>query len=303
MATLRHPPTGREHPVAARLLVGRAPSCALRLDDPHVSGEHATLIWTGARWEVRDLGSRNGTFVDGQRVGPGEVVALAAGATVGFGHVDDPWVLLDAEPPGAFAEHTGSGRLRRARSGLLALPDDISPELVAYPDRNGRWILESADGEVRPVVDGEIVTAGGAPWRLRVPDAQIGTAAVDTGPHIDTITLRFAVSRDEEHVEITVLHRGQATPLEAREHGYTLLTLARARLEDADLPPSEQGWIDRDRLLKMLGTDSNGLNVAIYRARGQLSKAGVEGAAGLVEVRRGARRLGLEVERLEVVAL
>lgn len=288
------------HAVPARLLIGRAPSCTLRLDNPHVSGEHATLLWTGERWELRDLGSRNGTFVGGDRLDPGQPCALKKGSKLSFGQNDDPWVLIDIEAPSAYAIHTGSGRQLRARDQMLALPDAVSPEVVAYPDRAGNWVVEVGEDAARPVRDGEILSTGDATWRLHVPDAQVGTAAVDTGPHIDTIQLHFQVSLDEEHVQMTVVHRGEETSLEAREHGYTLLTLARARLEDAALPPSEQGWVDRDRLLKMLGTDTNGLNVAIYRARGQLTKAGVDGAAGVVEVRRGQRRIGLEVERLQV---
>ena len=136
-----------------------------------------------------------------------------------------------------------------------------------------------------------------------MPDVHQGTATIDAGPTIDTISLRFGVSRDEEHVELTIIHRGKETKLEAREHAYTLLTLARARLDDASLALAEQGWLERDQLMRMLGTDGNSLNVAIYRARGQLGAAGVEGAAGIVEVRRGQRRFGLEPARFEVVPL
>ena len=72
---------------------------------------------------------------------------------------------------------------------------------------------------------------------------------------------------------------------------------------DSDQSLSEQGWLDRDRLLKMLAVDANAMNVAIYRARGQLTAAGVDGAAAVVQVRRGQRRLGLEPDRIEIVAL
>ena len=286
--------------VPARLLIGRAPSCTLRLDDPHVSGEHATLLWTGTQWELRDLGSRNGTFVAGERLQPGEAKAVERGMSIGFGQTEDVWELFDVEAPGAYAIHQGSGRIMRARDQMLALPDAVSPELVAYTDRAGLWVLEVGEDSARPIVNGEMVATGEAQWRIHVPEAHVGTAALDSGPHIDSIALAFDVSLDEEHVQLTIHHRGNEDSLEVREHGYTLLTLARARIEDKDLPPSEQGWIDRDRLLKMLGTDTNGLNVAIYRARGQLSKAGVDGAAGIVEVRRGQRRIGLEPERLVV---
>jgi hypothetical protein len=50
----------------------------------------------------------------------------------------------------------------------------------------------------------------------------------------------------------------------------------------------------------MLQLDANGLNVAIYRARGQLAAAGLTDSAGIVEVRRGQRRIGIDPSRLSV---
>lgn len=286
------------------MLVGRSSACALRLDERHVSGEHATLIWMGGGWEIRDLGSRNGTFVGGERLVPGEAKRLAAGVRIGFGDPEQPWELADAGAPGLIAEDADAGTVRSAHDGaLLALPDDSAPEAVLFVDRAGRWVAEIDDQPARPVKDQEVMHVGGRSWRLHVPARIDGTATVDHGPTIDSVSLRFAVSRDEEHVVMTVVHRGREIALEPREHGYALLTLARQRLDDRDEPTSEQGWIERDQLLRMLGLDSNALNVAIYRARNQLGDAGIDGAAGIVEVRRGQRRIGLEPERLEVVPL
>ena len=76
---------------------------------------------------------------------------------------------------------------------------------------------------------------------------------------------------------------------------------ARAREEDRELPPQERGWRDVDRLLRMLKMDQNALNVSIHRARQQLSATGLEGAAGIVETKRGKRRLG--TDRFEIVRL
>lgn len=298
MATLRHLRSSLVRPIPARMLVGRGPACVLRLEGRHVSGEHATVLWTGRGWEVRDLGSRNGTFVDGARVEPGRPAPLTAGATLGFGTVDDPWELVDASSPGAMAEDLETGALHVAEGGILALPSADTPQLVIYADARGRWIAEGPD-EVTPVDDGAVLTAGST-FRVRLPASVDSTATVDVGPRIDTSTLRFYVSMDEEHVELGVVHRGREIRLERREHWYALLTLARARLADRELPLAEQGWVDRDRLLRMLQLDANALNVAIYRARGQLADAGVEGAASVVEVRRGQRRLGVEPERIVV---
>ena len=63
--------TGEYRPLSARTVVGRSPTCRLHIPDGLVSGEHASLSWRDGRWLVRDLGSRNGTWVDGKRLGAG----------------------------------------------------------------------------------------------------------------------------------------------------------------------------------------------------------------------------------------
>ena len=54
-----------ERPVAH---VGRGPSNEIRLRDESVSGSHATVTRRGGQWVVLDLGSTNGTYVDGERI-------------------------------------------------------------------------------------------------------------------------------------------------------------------------------------------------------------------------------------------
>lgn len=50
--------------------VGRHPQCDIVLDwDPSVSRSHAQLVRMGGDWYVEDLGSENGTSVNGSRVG------------------------------------------------------------------------------------------------------------------------------------------------------------------------------------------------------------------------------------------
>jgi FHA domain/Domain of unknown function (DUF1707) len=51
-----------------RMLVGRAPNCDCVLPEACVSRRHAQLWNDGERWYLRDLGSRNGTRVNGVRV-------------------------------------------------------------------------------------------------------------------------------------------------------------------------------------------------------------------------------------------
>ncbi len=51
-----------------RFLIGRSTECQLSLDDPLVSRKHAMLVVADSVVEVRDLGSRNGVVVNGQRI-------------------------------------------------------------------------------------------------------------------------------------------------------------------------------------------------------------------------------------------
>jgi putative nucleotidyltransferase with HDIG domain len=51
------------------LRIGRSPDLEIVLNDTSVSRRHAEIVATDHGWVVRDLGSRNGTFLNGSRVG------------------------------------------------------------------------------------------------------------------------------------------------------------------------------------------------------------------------------------------
>ena len=53
----------------APVLIGRSPECTLVLTDDFASGRHARLVPTEAGWTVEDLGSTNGTQLDGAPLG------------------------------------------------------------------------------------------------------------------------------------------------------------------------------------------------------------------------------------------
>lgn len=55
------------------------------LGDAYVSGEHARLSWDGSNWWVEDLGSRNGTFIAGQRCPPHTPQILPTGGILKLG--------------------------------------------------------------------------------------------------------------------------------------------------------------------------------------------------------------------------
>jgi pSer/pThr/pTyr-binding forkhead associated (FHA) protein len=73
---------GLQVPLGEAVLIGRAPDCQLHLDDDYVSTRHARIGLTASGYQVEDLGSTNGTFVNNQRLtaptpfGAGDVLRI-----------------------------------------------------------------------------------------------------------------------------------------------------------------------------------------------------------------------------------
>jgi pSer/pThr/pTyr-binding forkhead associated (FHA) protein len=64
-------PLGGGDPIPLRkeeLTIGRRPTCDIQLDFENVSGKHCVLKMINHVWHVRDLGSTNGTTVNGQKI-------------------------------------------------------------------------------------------------------------------------------------------------------------------------------------------------------------------------------------------
>jgi hypothetical protein len=83
-----HPPERASRFLVLRdgetLVVGREPESGLLLEDRRVSKRHARLQWSGAGWCLEDLGSKNGTLVNGVEASG---APLAGGDWISFGGV------------------------------------------------------------------------------------------------------------------------------------------------------------------------------------------------------------------------
>ena len=103
---------GSEHPLGGELTVGRDPGGAgLVIEDRGVSRRHARFLADGGALTVEDLGSSNGTFVNGQRISA--PVELSSGDEVQLGDTvlevtgAGAATALIAPRAGATEEHPG----------------------------------------------------------------------------------------------------------------------------------------------------------------------------------------------------
>jgi pSer/pThr/pTyr-binding forkhead associated (FHA) protein len=77
-------PRRESHPRQAKaVVIGRLPGCGFVIDDRTVSRHHAIIRREGAFWVLVDLGSTNGTRVNGDRI-DGRA-AIKPGDELGFG--------------------------------------------------------------------------------------------------------------------------------------------------------------------------------------------------------------------------
>jgi ABC transport system ATP-binding/permease protein len=82
------PDEGQRMPVYTPVVrIGQGPQNDLVLDDDTVSTKHARLEFDAGSWVLTDLGSRNGTFVEGVRLAPEVPTPLSTDAVVAFGMV------------------------------------------------------------------------------------------------------------------------------------------------------------------------------------------------------------------------
>jgi hypothetical protein len=64
-------------------VIGRSRDCDVVLDDGNVSRRHAEILPTDGGWSIHDLGSTNGTAVNGRRIR--NAVALSGGDRIEIG--------------------------------------------------------------------------------------------------------------------------------------------------------------------------------------------------------------------------
>jgi DNA-binding NtrC family response regulator len=175
-------------------LLGSRDDCGLRLDHPTVSRAHAELVVDGERVRLRDLDSRNGTFVDGQRVAQAEV---GPGATLAFGQVPSRLEYVPAD------DVATAVRLPAAPP----LEDDVTPDLSTVRSKPVEtFALEQLPALIALLGEGaspeRVAQAGGAALFQTLPLAAVevafsGAPEVNSGAPPLARSLRDRVAASE----------------------------------------------------------------------------------------------------------
>ncbi len=110
-----------------QLVIGRDSSSGVAINDAEVSRKHARLTFQGGKYVLEDLGSTNGTFVNGQRLG--SAVVLKSGDVVSLGEQ----IVLMYESLSADAGETmaASRKAVAARPAPAPMPSP-APQPVYY---------------------------------------------------------------------------------------------------------------------------------------------------------------------------
>jgi phosphoserine phosphatase RsbU/P len=103
-----------------RVMVGRRGNADLSIDDPTISRRHAVLTWMNEECTVLDLGSGNGTFINGRIVS--KPTRLRDGDVVTIGSVSAIYSDSSASPPDATDPLRGVTVVPDAPSMLFRIP-------------------------------------------------------------------------------------------------------------------------------------------------------------------------------------
>lgn len=299
----------RDDPVARVLewscntFVGRRMIGGLNCDwgrpvDREVSSVHAALTWHRRQqsWQLRDLGSVNGTTVDGHLLKQGEARGIGQGSVVGFG--GSMWTVSAVGPPPAVATSSRGDRVI-ALDNVLLLLDEDRVEWVVHRMGDAwwlhRWTGEVPDSEQdgECIGHGHQVRVGRLTWTIGLPiDGPIRT---DVGtmrqmPKLACHRLVLDVSPDCETIDARLEGPGEPTVLGHRRYHelWWVLALARKADREAGHPPEETGWVTCRQLGVdlALGSDPMGrLNVWVHRGRQRLKEAGFADYVDLFERR------------------
>lgn len=298
--------TGQRHPLLSSVtIIGRGARADIRLDEHFVSSLHAQIRWDGSSWLIRDLGSTNGTTVNGNRVSKNSEVPLLDGSVITFGSGEGWTMTGSAPPPRVAALNEATGAIVCGKDALLAVPSSERASATLFVDSSGGWVVEQGSSVLK-ARDGMVVDVDGASWRIVISkEERLHDTQEDLQPlrRLDDLTFNFVVSSDNEQVELRLNSPSGPHVLKNRGFIYLLLELARQRIDDTTskgLTEPESGWVYVDDICSRLACRPEQMNVDIFRIRRWLVQVGIADAANVIERERSGNRLRVGATHLTI---
>jgi FHA domain len=282
--------------------LGRGPGCAPRASEAYISTHHAELCWRGGAWQLKDLGSRNGTFVNSNRLEPGDWLRLSVGDKIALGALQNSgWELADDSPPSSLLVPSSGGPPIPLVSDLIGLPAE-QVRVTLWRTEDGGWWFETEDAAARQLKPQHGFELDGQTWRLVVWDSNTTTDILLRPREVGEAELVIRHSLDEEHVEVELKIGKRCHSLGERQHHYVLLLLARQRLADRENgePEGSCGWVYQDDFARQLGVDRTQLNLSVFRIRQQFAALGCLDPASVIVRRAQTKQLRLGVQSLTI---
>jgi len=125
--------TGQSVRLTRKLLIGRAEDCDVQVESQFVSAHHCVVLLDEYTLRLRDLGSKNGTYVNGRKIGT-HMITLVHGDTVSVGDVN---LLIELTPGTDGAEFLPPTASKLDRSGALPQTSDLVNPPLQQEDGNG----------------------------------------------------------------------------------------------------------------------------------------------------------------------
>jgi hypothetical protein len=205
--------------------LGRSPECSMQLPAARASRRHASIAWQGERVVLRDLGSTNGTFLNGERV-TGEA-PLHSGDRITIGGVEIRYCCVEAGT--AVSQHDDTrtavsfwptagpgGASETLRGDLAKVPLFAVLQMLEMGSQTGCLAVETPDGEgwmwleAGRLVHAECAKASGLDAALELAHASAGR--FDFAPGSPTPERSFYASVTEVILEATRLLDEAAEP-------------------------------------------------------------------------------------------
>jgi pSer/pThr/pTyr-binding forkhead associated (FHA) protein len=154
--------------------IGRHDDCLIRIKSSQVSRRHCELYEVADKLAIRDLGSSNGTFVNGKKVVGQQALKHGDELTVGAVTL---LVAQLGQPPISRPAHGSDSKPKAADTAVL-------DAIVADDDEQEEFEMEFDDGDPEPVVEG-IPLADAADTKPAKSSPKVATASRTPVPAAD----------------------------------------------------------------------------------------------------------------------